>query len=190
MPDLPSIDRLLARQEAWVDKYIGPWFGAIFLFAILRVLLEKAANVHWAVGLVATLVFAALLTALLLGWRRRIYMKYSSEHSRNDAGVLLLSTVLLAIVVFAAFSTLIYQFSPQSYSGRSVISMGTLTDYYGWVTLDAIPGIRFSDTFHVARPLEHHGLVAASCLLIFRLLVLGTLLKALKEWLTPAATAA
>ena len=114
-------------------------------------------------------------------------MGYSAKHSRNDAGALLLSTVLLAIAVFAALSILIHHFLPQSYTGAS-ISMGKLTDYYLWLTLDALPGIRFSDTFHIARPLEHHGWASVACLLAFRLFVLGTLLKALKEWLsTPSS---
>ena len=181
---------MIERHRAWIDRYVGPWFGSLFLFGVLRFLLEKSNALHWAVGLAATLLLAALLGALLLGWRRKVYVQYSARHSRNDAAALLLSTVLLAIAVFSAISMLIYQFRPDAYTGASAISMGTFTDYYAWLTLDALPGIRFSDTFHVLRPLEHHGVGPAVCLLAFQLLVLGTLLAALKEWMhSPTAAA-
>jgi len=183
MADSSSFETKLAQHRAWIERHVGPWFGAVLVFGLLRTVLEWTARLHWVVGLATTLVLAAFLAALLLGWRKKAYVQYSSKHSRNDAGVLLLSTVLMAIAVFAAVSMLIYQFRPYSYTGASDISMTSFTDYYGWLTLDAIPGIRFSDTFHVSRPLEHHGLTPAICLLAFRLLVLNTLLSALKEWL-------
>jgi hypothetical protein len=189
MSDLRSLDTLLTRQQEWVDKHVGPWFGAVFLFGILRFVLEKAADVHWVVGFIATGVLATILGSLLWGWRKKLYLKYSPKNSKNDVGALLLATVLFAIAVFAGVSMLIYKLQPASYSPASKISMGTLTDYYSWVTLDALPGIHFAETFDVKAPVEHHGVAAAISLVAFRLLVLGTLLKALKEWLafSPAA---
>jgi hypothetical protein len=185
-----SFRKHLTKKSEWVDIHIGPWFGAVILFGGFRFLLQKAAAFHWSVGLSTTLVLTFILASLLWGWRKRLYMKYSPKHSRSDAGALLLTTLLLAIVVFAAVSLLINQVNPRSFTATAPISMGTLTDFYFWVTLDSLPGVRFSETFRVPSPLEHHGPAASICLLTFRLLVLGTLLKALKDWMTsPTAEA-
>jgi hypothetical protein len=182
MDRLSEFSASLTRQQAWVDKNIGPWFGALFLFAVLRGILQVAGKVHWAVGLGVTVALATFLAFLLMGWRRRVYAK--PQQSRNDVAVLLFSTLLMSIAVFAAVSMLIFRFAPGSYTGAPEISMSTFTDYYAWLTADALPGIRFSDTFGVKSPLDHHGWIAALCLLAFRGLVLTTLLKALKEWMT------
>jgi hypothetical protein len=185
MNRLSRLSALLTRQQEWVDKNVGPWIGALLLFALLRGLLQVAGKVHWIVGLGATLALAIVLALLLLGWRQKIYAK--QQQSRNDVAVLLFSTLLMAVAVFAAVSMLIFRFQPGAYTGAPEISMSTFTDYYVWLTADALPGIRFSDTFGVKRPLDHHGVIAAVCLLAFRGLVLSTLLKAFKDWLTASA---
>src|SRR5207237_5697515 len=76
-----SLEAMIERHRAWIDRYVGPWFGSLFLFGVLRFLLEKSNALHWAVGLAATLLLAALLGALLLGWRRKV--TYSTPHGTH-----------------------------------------------------------------------------------------------------------
>lgn len=171
--------------KAWYSRR-GPddpglFVGSLIAGPVFLWLLDRAIQFNWILGLCLTLLFSVFLVVLLWGWRRRIY----TEYSRSFVGAFLLMTLMLAIVVFSSASMILFRLNPYSYTGTATIEMMMFTRYYVWLALEAIPGIRIADTFNWQRPLQHHGPIASGYLLLFRLVVLATLLKAVKEWLYP-----
>jgi len=171
--------------EAWYSRRglddPGLFVGSLIAGPVFLLLLDRTIQFNWILGLCLTLLFSVFLAVLLSGWRRRIYREYS----RSFVGAFLLMTLMLAIVVFSSASMILFRLNPHSYSGAATIEMMMFTRYYVWLALEAIPGIRIADTFNWQRPLQHHGPIASGYLLLFRLVVLATLLKAVKEWLYP-----
>jgi hypothetical protein len=167
----------------------GLFVGSLIAGPVFLWLIDRAIQFNWILGLGLTIFFSFWLAVLLSGWRRKAY----TEYSRTFVGAFLLMTLMLAIVVFSSASMILFRLSPHSYTGTATIEMMMFMRYYVWLALEAVPGIRISDTFGWQRPLQHHGAIASGYLLLFRLVVLATLLKAVKEWLyptTPNATAA
>ena len=166
------------RVKVWIEEKLGPPVGAVLIFALLRLVLEWAAEAHWVVGLMATLVLTVPLVLLLKSVRQKLY----SQYSHMVAGSLILVTALMAIAVFSSASALLYHWRPQSYSGKPVLAMGTFADYYFWHAVDAIPGLRLWDSFGATAALQQSGFMAGLLLLIFRAVVLATLMAAFAEW--------
>lgn len=167
------------QVHRWYKDNVEPWIGALIIAGFLQFGLNTALDIHWGAGLVLTAVLGPCLALLLVAWRRKLYVKYTWPM----AGAMLLLTTSFAVVVFAAISTLIYQWDPTTYTAAIEINNGTFTNFYLWHTIDALPGLDLWDTYGAGvPPVRQHGLVAGTTLLCFRALVLSILITAVKDW--------
>jgi hypothetical protein len=172
-----GLPRAIERVFDWLGSIAFPFI----CFVVLRWLLEATARLHWLASVVVTAFAALLVLMLVVGLKRKAYRQFET---RVIIGLFLM-TALLAIIVFASASALVYAWDPRTYSG-AIITVGKLSDFYGYMLLDAMPGVQLWDTFQVPPPLSYHGFLPALLLLAFRLAVVVQLIASLKEWVSGA----
>jgi hypothetical protein len=176
--------------NAWPDwvkslvRIVTHMYGALALSAVVFLVLRIAADVHLIAGVVATFVAAILMLALVFGLKdwRKLDFSWSVV-----SGIFLLAT-LTAICVFSSASWLLYSvypdsFSPNPESSYKVVDAGTLADFYVYLFIDALPGLKLWDTFHVHPPMNYNGLLPAAFIFMFRTFVVVRIVSALKDWI-------
>jgi hypothetical protein len=174
---MPSwIDRLFSRQ-------VAPILLPFFLYVGLRAVLELAAGVHWLMGLIAAVVAAIVAWLLIRGLQKKEYRGFSVPVTIG----IFLTAAVFAISAFAAMSTLIYTYYPDAYwRGEAFenkeINVGRFADFYSYILLDAIPGVKLFDTLQIPAPVSYRGWLPAGLLLVFRVAVVVALIDALKDW--------
>lgn len=158
---------------------VAPIIGAVFIYIAVRWLLQTTAQFHWAAGLATAVALFIVAVVLVLGFRRK-------EHENLPVSVVIgmfVTTTLIAVAVFSAFSAGIYYWDPTSYRGATAVTIGMFADFYLWVLLDTLPGVKLWETFQVAPPLEYRGFWPACSLLVFRTIIVLQLFAAFGQWL-------
>src|SRR5438045_7766904 len=102
----------IERIKSSVEERVGPWIGAVFLVALLHWLAKVASQFHWTAELAITLFFAVWGAALLLGWKRKLYV---GKHPTALLFGLWLCTLILAIEVFASLSAMLSAYQPNAF---------------------------------------------------------------------------
>jgi hypothetical protein len=173
-----SIVRVFDPVERW--WYRQKWLGAIFVVAGLHWLTTVAGHFHWTAELLLTLVFALLGLGLLLGWKSKLYFR---QYPKADLAGLWILTVGLVIEVFASLSSFLNTLVPNSYLGPQRIGKDDFINFYFWHFIDALPALKIWDSFAVPPPPYHQQtFLAGLVLIVFRTLVLATLIGAIKDW--------
>jgi hypothetical protein len=172
----------LARLNAWMLERAGLILGPGALFLVIRVILDFAGRLHWALELLITLLLAALLALILTGLRGPTLDQLRIQHPlRVTIGIFLFVT-LLAVTVFSALSVLLWRWQPDSYSGATAYTPGKFADFYSWHLLESLPGLKLMSTYGISAPVTPHGAEAATLVLLFRAVVIVRLLAAARSW--------
>jgi hypothetical protein len=94
-------------------------------------------------------------------------------------------TVILAVEVFASLSAMLNAYQPGAFSGPSTPIRPDFVIFYLYHFVDSLPGLKLWDTFSVpAFPYRQQTFAAGVLLLIFRAVVLATILGAVKDWIS------
>jgi hypothetical protein len=76
-------------------------------------------------------------------------------------------------------------YQPSAFSGPSKPIRDVFVNFYFYHFVDSLPGLKLWDTFSVpAFPYRQQTFAAGVLLLIFRTVVLATILGALKDWIS------
>jgi hypothetical protein len=148
----------------------------------VRVILYWAGRVHWVVELLITLLLAGLLVILLLGVREDALARMQEKQPKRVILGILLVLMFLAIAVFSALSFLLWKWHPESYAGTTIYTPGKFADFYFWLLVDELPGLKIPATYGIPAPLSTASVLAATLVLAFRLFVIVRLLDAGRIW--------
>jgi len=178
-----GFETFLARLEAKGDAF---WqlvsltvLGPILLAGVARLLLEAAIRVHPALGWIV----AALAVLAVYLMARHLKRRRFNGMSGPEVFSLFVVTALLGVVAFAAASTLWAAVAPAEYSSTRPLSIGVFVDFYTWLLIDALPGIKMWTTFGVEPPVTYTHAFPGFLVLGFRLLITIYLLKSFLEWI-------
>jgi hypothetical protein len=176
------VQRILERsQEAFLSA-IAPFFAALIIYALARVVMEKATAIHWVFGAVVATLIALLLLWLLLWLNRSLGKKEHSEHPARIMLSMFLAIVLVGAAVCAQTSYLFHSKQWATYTAVKDLQLGRFVDYYMWVFIDMIPGIDAWKTLHIHPPLEPVDFVAGLPVLLFRIFVVYGVLICFDKW--------
>jgi hypothetical protein len=108
--------------------------------------------------------------------------------------MMLAGTTMLAVLVCAWSSYFLYMRDPAwssaSAASASPLSPSRFIDYYMWLTLDFVPGVKVWETFHVAEPITYSRMAAGLPVFAFRIIIAWRVLVAFNRWLSPETDAA
>jgi hypothetical protein len=179
---LVAFSEKLERSKAWVLERAGVVLGPGFIFIVVRLILNFAGRLHWALELLITLLLAVLLAVVLMGLRGPALDRLRTKHPLRVMIGIFLFVTLLAVTVFSALSLLLLKWHPGSYSGAEAYTPGKFADFYFWHLLESLPGLKLMTTYGIPAPLTHHGAGAATLVLLFRAVVIVRLLAAARSW--------
>jgi len=178
-------EQKVKRANEKLLECVSPIVAPLFLYVGFRTLLIWATNVHWGLGLLLAGLLSALLSLLLLSLNARLY----SQFAWRVVVSIFLTATLLAVAIFSAVSFIVYQRIPDSYTAGSEITVEKFTDFYLWILVDSLPGLKIWQTFNVSPPMTYEGFVPALCVFVFRVFIVLRLIKAFGAWFkheTPA----
>ena len=177
-----DLTKQIDRLKDWSDQRVGPWIGAVFFVALLHGLARLASEFHWTAELAVTLLFAFFAASLLLGWKRKLYV---GKYPTATLFGLWLCTLIVAIEVFASLSAMLTAYQPGAFKGPAPPTRDVFVNFYSYHFVDSLPGLKLWDTFSIPTfPYRQQTFAAGVLLLIFRTMVLATILGALKDWIS------
>jgi hypothetical protein len=175
---------LLAHLSARIDQLLDKsqrtaWtvVGAGVVAGLIRVILELASRVHWALGVLLALCFAGG-AAWLIG---RVRHAAKTEDSSYIIAVLAVGLLTLA-VVGAWFSFTLHTSGVAHYSTPEAVSAGRFVDFYLYTFIDLLPGVHAWETLNVTSPIKPLEPLAGLPVLAFKLLVVWLFFDVWRSW--------
>lgn len=186
MKSIAVLDKTASSAQAFIET----WAGVIIVPCALYMGAKFALS--WSLGLKNWLAIAATLPIagfiILFAWLLiKGMLKLNRASTRSEAPVavgMLLCAVVVSIVGFAGLSYALTNQGWISFDSPSHASVNfeTLTDFFSYEFVDAIPGIRIWSTFNVHAPATATGFWAPALLLCFRLSFIAPTTVLLVNW--------
>jgi high-affinity Fe2+/Pb2+ permease len=176
------VQSIFERTNEAIQSVVGPFLFALVVYAVARVVMEKATAIHWVFGAVVATLIALLLLWLLLWLNRSLGKKQPSEHPARVMLSIFLLMVLVGAAVCAQASYLFHSKHWATYTAVKDLQLGRVVDYYMWVFIDMIPGIDAWKTLNVRPPLEPVDFLAGLPILLFRIFVVYGVLICFDKW--------
>ena len=178
--NISMLSRHYSQIEDWISSHIAPWIAPPLMLGGIVWVSVRASEVHWLIDLLVTGLFTIWCASLLIGWKRRMYV---AQYPSSLLLTIWLCTAAMAIVVFAAVSSMLTTYQTTAFIYSTNPSRLDFVSFYFYHFIDALPGLRLWDTYSAPAPeLRQHSFLAGTLLLVFRAVVLATLLSALKDW--------
>ena len=170
------------RLREQVDSFVGALAVPAVVYLMSRVVLAAAVSVHWTLAAPVMVLFAGLVTFLLIGLNETLFRKFPARVVVS----LFATTVLLAASVLANLSYTIYIQQWGHYTSAIELHSGAFADFYLWYFVDMIPVVKIWETLSVKAPVVANDLTAGVPLLLFRIAVVLPILALFKRWLEVA----
>lgn len=153
------------------------FFGLFILYGFALFIIGEAYNRHLALGVLATVAYGGAVYIGVKDFWSPEARQYSVYKGSRIFGLL----VLLGAAVFGSLSLLLAKLGWATYATERV-ALASFNEYYIWVFLDLLPGLKVTQTLGVSPPVKPEGAVAGLPVVAFRAFVVYGLLKALRYW--------
>lgn len=159
--------------------------GAAVVAVVIRLLLEGASRLHWALGAILATAFAVVA----------VWLTYQVRHASRDAdrtGVLsVLAVGLLTVAMVCAWvSFTLHAGGLGVYTVPSRYSAGTFVDLYMYTFLDLLPGIEALKTLNVKPPIVAQDAISGLPVLAFKVFTVWLFFDAFLSYRKPREAAA
>jgi hypothetical protein len=169
-----SLNEQIDRIGDSLKVLVGAGAAALLISGLLTLV----SGVSWGLtGVLAVMIGIAAVTLTYLA-------KHASPRA-DRLGVLgaLALGPMLAAVVCAWLSYLIYLANPATYAVPAPLSVGRFVDYYVYVFLDLLPAIKVPQTLHLEPAIQPRSSMAGVPVLAFKVFVVWLFFDAARAWI-------